>query len=94
MLATRAVNIAFREGSCYFLAYMHLRNKTKYARIEFMNRTLYNYETIRKLELRNHRKLELNLSKEKQGRGGRHIQYRELFKARIMALQGGFNSKG
>lgn len=73
MLATRAVNIAFRECSCYFLAYMHLRNKIEYARIEFMNRTLYNYETIRKLDPRNHRKLELNLSKEKKGRRGRDI---------------------
>lgn len=66
MLATRAVNIAFSKGSCYFLAYMHLRNKIQYTHIEFMNRTLYKYETIRKLEVRNHRKLELNLRKEKR----------------------------
>jgi len=92
VLATRAVNVTFREGSCYFLVYMYLRNKIEYAHIRFMNRTLYKHEIIRKLELRNHRKLELNLSKEKEWK--RQIQYRELFKARIMTLQGGFNSKG
>lgn len=55
MLATRAVNVAFRDSSCYFLAYMNLRNKMEYTHIEFMKRTSYIYETIRKLELRNHR---------------------------------------
>lgn len=66
MLATRAVNIAFRDSSCYFLVYMHLRNKMGYTHIEFMKTTFYKYETIRKLELRNHRKLELNLNKGKK----------------------------
>lgn len=51
---------------------MHLRNKIEYAHIEFMNRTLYKYETIRKLELGNHRKLELNLSKEKRKKRQRY----------------------
>lgn len=64
-----------------------------YTHIEFMKTTFYKYETIRKLELRNHRKLELNLNKGKNTRRGNGIQYRELFKARIIALQGGFNSK-
>lgn len=72
MLATRAVNTAFREGSCYFLAYLYLRNKMEYAHTEFMKK-MHKYETIREKRVWNKRKLELNLNKGKNTRRGSDV---------------------